>query len=466
MPELHPILILVLGMVTVVGMIVALRLNAFLALISAAILVSLLAPGETAVRISRVAEAFGQTAGNIGIVIAAAAIIGKMMLDSGAADRVVQMFLSVMGEKRSAGALMGSGFVLAVPVFFDTVFFLLLPLARSMYRRTGRHYLKYVMVVSAGAALTHTLVPPTPGPLVIAGNLGVDIGTMMLVGLLVAVPATASGLLFATWLDRRMPVPVRLEASGVPDSGSPPAPVADRALPGLLASLLPILLPILLISANTVVTTMVRLEGDEPGAWSAVAPYTSLLGNANLALLGAAAIAIWVYHRQRRATKVQLAQAVEEGLMSAGVIILITAAGGAFGAMLRTAEIGPAIAALFPTEAGGAGMVMLGLAFGIASLLKIAQGSSTVAMIAASGMIAAMITDPGQLAFHPVYLATAIASGSLVGSWMNDSGFWIYTKMGGLTEVEALKSWTPLLALLGITSMLVTVILSLLLPLV
>ncbi len=157
---------------------------------------------------------------------------------------------------------------------------------------------------------------------------------------------------------------------------------------------------------------------------------------------------------------------VEEALKSAGVIILITAGGGAFGAMLKAAQIGPAIQEMFSTGAGVSGVVLLFLSFGVASLLKIAQGSSTVAMITTSGMISAMLAGAGALSFHPVYLATAIASGSLVGSWMNDSGFWIYTKMGGLTEVEALKSWTPLLALLGVTGMATTLLLALFLPLV
>ena len=461
MPAIHPIAILIIGMVTVIGMIVLLRLNAFLALISAAIVVSLLAPGEIATRISRVAEAFGGTAGSIGIVIALAAIIGKAMMDSGAADRIVRMFTSWLGEERSSPALMASGFVLAVPVFFDTVFYLLIPLARSMYRRTRRNYLKYLMVVAAGAAVTHTLVPPTPGPLVIAGTLGVEVGTMMMIGLLVAGPASVAGFLFAGWLDQRMPVPLRPDASGIPE----PEVGEVQQLPALLPSLLPVLLPVLLISTNTVVSALAKAEGDTSGTWSAVAPYVSLFGNANLALLVSAAIALWVYYRQRKPSSDKLAQMVEEALMSAGVIILITAAGGAFGAMLKAAEIGPAIEGAFSTSTGMPGMVLLGLAFGVASLLKIAQGSSTVAMITTSGMLGAMITGSGGLPFHPVYIATAIASGSLVGSWMNDSGFWIFTKMGGLTAVEALKSWTPLLAILGLTGMATTVVLALLMPL-
>ncbi|MCA9112064.1 MAG: gluconate permease, partial [Planctomycetaceae bacterium] len=155
-------------------MIMVLRINAFIALITAAIVVSLMAPGETGEKISRVAEGFGTAAGNIGIVIALAAVIGECMMASGAADRIVQFFIRVLGEKRAPWALMLSGFVLAVPVFFDTVFYLLVPLARSLYKKTGKNYLLSLLAIACGGAITHTLVPPTPGPLLMADNLGID----------------------------------------------------------------------------------------------------------------------------------------------------------------------------------------------------------------------------------------------------------------------------------------------------
>jgi gluconate:H+ symporter, GntP family len=457
---MHPILILLIGMATVVGAIVVLRLNAFLALIGAAILVSLLAPGEAAIKISRVAEAFGRTAGNIGIVIALAAIIGKAMMDSGAADRVVQGFLSLLGEKRGSTAMLSSGFVLAIPVFFDTVFYLLVPLARSLYRRTNRNYLKYLMAIAAGATAAHTLVPPTPGPLVIAGTLGVDLGTMMMMGIIVALPAAITGLAFGAWVDRRMPVPLRTEASGIPEG----EPVPPHALPPLWLAALPIALPVLLISANTAIASVAAAHADPAGTWAALAPYAAIVGNANLALLLSAGIAVLTYVRQLRPDRDRMAAMVETSLMSGGVIILITAAGGAFGAMLQAAEIGPAIQALFAGDGRASGLLYLFIAFGVASLIKLAQGSSTVAMITAAGMLAGMLAGAGTLPFNTVYVAMAIASGSLVGSWMNDSGFWIFSKMGGLTEIEALKSWTPLLAVVGTTSMIFTVVLALVFP--
>ncbi len=599
----QPLIILAVGVATVLGLIIALKVNAFIALITAAIVVSLmsvgmLGQGSWAGSIGRVASAFGGSAADIGIVIALAAVIGKCMLDSGAADRIVRAFLRVLGEKGSPVALMGSGFVLAVPVFFDTVFYLLVPLARSLHRRTKRNYLMYIMAIGAGGAITHTLVPPTPGPLMMASNLGFDIGWMIIIGSIVAIPPAVVGVILAGIVDRLMNVPMR------PIGSEPePDPLKDEELPSLFMSLMPVVLPVVLIATNTVLTTiadgqqaallkpadaddwskltaemrdqaaanrespggrilaviengktdrsrrtrtseLIRREsaltdaerdeliaglnkfvlqnkgfhgGDDERAFVGVfvntvargllgedrqrmkqanvermnrsllesaygdliqphhwntqarqaADISSLFGNANLALLISAVIALLMVVRQRQMSRSELAQLVETSLMSGGVIILITAAGGAFGAMLKVAQIGDAIQALFEGSQGGGGsggVAMLILAFMIGSMLKIAQGSGTVSMIVGTSMMAAILGDT-QLSYHVVYIACAVGSGSLVCSWMNDSGFWIFAKMGGLTEGEALKSWTVMLVVLGFVSLGMTILMSQVLPL-
>ena len=457
--SLDPLLILAIGIVAVLGMIIVLRINAFIALITSAILVSLLAPGELGEKVARVAAAFGETSGKIGVVIAMAAVIGKCMMDSGAADRVVRAFLGVLGEKRSSLALMGSGFVLSVPVFFDTVFYLLVPLARALWRRTGKDYMKYILAIAAGGAITHTLVPPTPGPLVMADQLGIDLGVMIMVGALVAiVPAIVGGVLFAGFADRVMDVPVRSIGAG-PE----PEPLDDSELPSLGVALLPIVLPVLMISTKTV--TKALLDAGVGGErMLQAADVAALFGDPNLALLVSAAIAMTTLYVKRGLTLRQMAEVSEVALMSGGLIILITAGGGAFGAMLKAAGIGDAIEARFASEGGMQGMGMLWLGFGVAAVLKVAQGSGTVAMITGSAMIGAMGVTRESLGFDPVYLATAIGSGSLIGSWMNDSGFWVFSKMSGLTEVEALKSWTVLLIILGVSGMATTLLLVWLMP--
>ena len=453
-----PWLILAAGVATIVGLIVVARANAFLALLAAAFVVSVLAPGDAADKAARVASAFGTAAGSIGIVIALASVVGRSMTESGAADRIVRAFLRAFGERRGDVALMGSGYALSIPVFFDTVFYLLAPLARSMTRQTGKHYVRNLLAITAGACATHTMVPPTPGPLAMAANLGVDLGLFMLVGMAVAAPASAVGLLVSTWRDRRMGIDYR----PLPGAEAEAAPVPNEQLPPLWLSVVPIVLPVVLIAGQSVLSTAASHGVAFPEELARAAAFA---GNPNLALLVSAVAALALVQATRHPTRDRLALMVEESLMSAGIVILITAAGGAFGAMLRVANVGAGVERLFGDGGtpGAGGLSVLLLAALMSVVFKVAQGSSTVAMITTSALFGAML--PGaSLAFHPVYLALAIAGGSLVGTWMNDSGFWIFAKMGNLTEAETLGSWTILSASVGLTGILVTCVLAWLVP--
>jgi len=188
----------------------------------------------------------------------------------------------------------------------------------------------------------------------------------------------------------------------------------------------------------------------------------SLWGNPNFALMLAAICAMLTLKHVRRLTWRSLGEDVEDSLMSGGVIILITSAGGAFGAMLQQTNISDTIRDYF-SGSGASGIALLLLGWGIAAVLKVAQGSSTVAMIIGAGMMSAIIGD-AKPEYNMVYIATAVGTGSLMGSWMNDSGFWVFTKMGGLTEGESLRSWTPLLIVLSLVGIAVTIVLSQTMP--
>jgi gluconate:H+ symporter, GntP family len=461
MMEWYPLVVLAIGVAVVLALILALRINAFLALIVAAFVVSLLAPGEMAGKISRVAAAFGSVAGAIGIVIALAAVIGKTLMDSGAAERIVRSITGALGESRSPVALMGSGYVLSIPVFFDTVFYLLVPLARSLWKTQRKNYILYVTAIVAGAAVTHSMVPPTPGPLFMANALGVDLGTMILMGGLIGLPMAIVGLAVCGALNRWQPIEMR-PYPGEEDVVE--APVEQRLLPPLWLSLLPVVLPVVLISANTVAVAIAGPADAMTDGWRLAVGITGILGNPNLALMFSAAIGLAMVARYRGRTLAQLAGDTEHALMSGGIVILITAAGGAFGAMLREAGIQGPIQAMVGGAGTAAGMTVLLSAFGVASLIKFAQGSGTVSMITTSSMFAAMGFSAATLGFHPVYLACAIGSGSLVGDWMNNSGFWVFAKMSVLTTEETLKSWTILTAALGVTGIIVTLLAALILP--
>jgi len=442
---LNPIVILIIGVALLIAMMLVLRLNAFVALITSAMVISLLSPGDFADKIARVGGAFGKVAGGIGIVIAMAAIIGKCMMDSGAADRIVRSSLKLLGEKRAPTALMLS---LSIPVFFDTVFYLLVPLARSLWTRTRKNYVLYLTAIVAGAAITHTLVPPTPGPLFMASELNINVGLMMMMGLLVGLPTAALGVLVCKVIDKRMDIPMRPYAGE-----AEPEVLDDDQLPGFWASFAPIALPIALMSLNTIVGAL-KVGGP-------VAQIAAVVGHRDSALLLAAAVAMFVLVRQRKLSFKELASRSETALMSGGMIILITAAGGAFGAMLREAGIKDMLQDVVGAQGG---LAILLMAAAVASLMKFAQGSGTVSMMTTVGIFAAMEISPQMLGCNPVYLAMAIGSGSMVGDWMNNSGFWIFARMGGLTEIETLKSWTIVTAALGVIGLGFTLLLASLLP--
>ncbi len=437
------------------------RVHAFLALLIAALTVSLLANGPAAA-VQPVLESFGSTVGKIGVVIALAAVIGQCLLLSGAADRIVGANVALLGERRAAMGLMAGGYVLAVPVFFDTVFYLLIPLARKLHLRTGLGYSLCLMALAGGAAATHALVPPTPGPLLVAATFGVSVGKAMGLGLAISIPACVVSYLVAKRLDLWTPtvmVPTEAESQTIRGMGTrlSPKPSDRRGAPeralSLSLSLLPIALPIVLIGGLEASKATGALEAG--GAW---ASGLAFLGNPNVALGLATVVAMALLLYSGRLGERKLSAAVEESLLSAGVIILITAAGGAFGAALKDTGIAEVIAERFDLGALGPQLLLIG-AFGLASLLKIAQGSSTVAMIVASGMLVAAV-DLQSLTFDPVYLSLSVCTGSLVGSWMNDSGFWIFSKMGGLTERETLRTWTPLFGMVGVSGFAMVLILS------
>lgn len=408
---------------------------------------------STTLTAERVAKAFGSTCGSIGIVIAMASIIGKCLLESGAADRIIRSLLRITGEANAALAFVISGFALGIPVFFDTVFYLMIPLGKALRIRTGKNYLLYVLTIAAGATMAHSLVPPTPGPLVVAEQLGVSVGAMMIGGCCVGVFTSTFGYFYAQWANRRFEIPLRdsedarledLEKASARDSSE---------LPSLWVSLLPIVLPVLLIGGATAIDP--KLTGIE------LSPNTlwiiNVLGDKNVALILSAAVALLTLVVVKKASKEVVAKDVQSALASGGVIILITAAGGAFGTMLKETGIGERIAEASPTESP---LLMLPIAFGITTLVRTAQGSATVAMITAAGILAGLPTE----GFHRVYLALAIGCGSKPFAWMNDSGFWVICKMSGMTEGETLKTLSPMTALMGLVGLVVTMLGAMLFP--
>ena len=422
-------------------------------------------PGADAVQaLELTTREFGTTGASIGLVIVLAAIIGQCLLESGAADKITRRLLAFLGEKRAPLALLSSGYFLSIPVFFDTVFFLLIPLARALRLRTGKNFLLYVLAICTGGVITHSLVPPTPGPLLMVENLsdqGLTLGSAIGFGFLLGLFPAAVGLWLARSINRRMDISPG-PALGVDDQQLQEILHQPEArLPRFLPSVLPVLLPVLLISGNTVLETLVEGTVFPVPDW--ILATAAFLGNKNMALLIGTGFAAALLIRHQRLSLRAFSEKLEPAILSAGVIILITAAGGAFGKMLARSGISDALQGwMGDGQYAAAGYILL--AWILASIMKIAQGSGTVAMITASGMMAAILGSEPVLPCHPVYLFAAIGFGGLLISWMNDSGFWVVCKMSGFTEKQTLKTWTPLLAMIGVAGLVEVLVLSFLFP--
>lgn len=448
-----PLAILLLALVVVVGGTLALRLHPFLTLVVAAFVVAAVAPAGPEPLASpgqRVAEGFGKTALDIGIVIALASILGTCLSAAGAAERIVVAIRRVLGEERTPLALLAAGFVLGIPMFAETVFYLLLPLARAAWAGTGRHYLFCVLAIVAGATMTHSLVPPTPGPLFVADALAIDMATMIGCGSVVGLVAALAGFAYARWADARWP----LEPEDPPATAR--APHADAATarrqPPLWASLLPILLPVVLISLES-------LSRSAPDLLPTPAREAiRFVGEKNLALALAAIAAILLLAATNAGMNV-VRRTVAEAVTEAGGIVLVIAAGGALGGTLRQAGL----AELSSGLATGGGLALVPIAWLVTAVIRVAQGSATVAMITAAGVMAPIVVDanPG---FHPVYVAVAIGCGSKIGMWMNDSGFWVISRMSGMSELQTLRSASVMVTIEGTVGLVATLVLATLWP--
>lgn len=463
---LWPFAVLLISVVLIIGLITLLRVHAFLALILAAFTAGLLStpgslPGEPqkshwvqAVELTTIE--FGSTAGKIGVVIALASVISMCLMESGAADKIVRRFLAVFGPKRAGAALVTSSYIISIPIFFDTFFMLLLPIARVLRLRTGKDYLLYVMAICCAGCVTHSMVAPHPGPLAMAELLKIDLGITIAAGLVAGVVPVFISWMTARWINTRMEIPLR-DAGGFvaadlkDDIGRP-----ESELPSFTVSILPIILPIVLISFASF-SAAFGLQNSHPVLYQ----WIEFAGNRNVALLVGTMLAMWVLARQKGYSIARICALIGPPFETAGVIILITSAGGAFGLMLKHAGVGEAIKAL----AAGHEVNYVFMAWLVACVIRIAQGSATVSMLTTATMMLPMIGDGSTLPYHPIYIFLAIGFGAMVFSWMNDSGFWVVSKLSGFTEKETLKSWSVITTVNSVTGMAVSVLGSYLLPL-
>ncbi len=465
--DLQLLAALVIGVGLLIGLILLTRFDAFLALVTAAIVTGLIAGVSPVETVGMVTTGFGNTLASIGIVIVLGVMIGKILELSGAADTLAAMFLKVAGKGREDVAMAGTGALLSVPVFCDSAFVIMHAIPRSLSRLSGRSFVGISLAMGAGMVTTHHLVPPTPGPLAVAGLLEVDLGLVILWGGLLALLLLPVAVLYARYMGPRLEhtitEEVRRELARVgtdPDAvlghssadggaeeavdgaparkgggsaGASASSGVEDAIrrpskrPGRLIASLPLVIPILLIVGNTV-SAALSDDGDPH-------PILGFLGNPVVAILLGLVFALYVLV-PREVDRDTASGWLTGSISSAGIILAITGAGGALGNVLRESGVGDAMAEAI----GDLPLPAFLIPFLIATLVRLAQGSGTVAMITSGSLTAPLIA--GGLDLNPVIAVLAATGGAMFFSYFNDSFFWVVTRFTGLEGTNALKGWS------------------------
>ncbi len=444
------ILLLILAILFIIVGTARVKMHPFIVLLITAYGLGLLAGLSPEAVIQAITEGFGGTLRYIGIVIAAGTIIGAILERSGAARVMAETVIRWVGRASSALAMSLTGAVVSIPVFCDSGYVVLSPLSRSLAAQSKQSLAVYAVALSMGLYATHVFVPPTPGPIAAAGELGADIGTVIILGLITTIPVIAATYLFARYMGRR----IYIDPAHEPEEGPPPeageAAETERLAPW--KAFAPITVPVLLIAVQSIAALPARPFGE-----GAVFTLLRFLGNPNTALLLGVFIAFAVVWNKRPAV---YGEWVGAGLKEAGTIILITGAGGALGRVLQTTPLGDYLGETLAPLGLGAFSILL--PFFIAATLKTALGSSTVAIITTASIIAPLLDAMGLAAgVGPVLTTLAIGAGSMTVSHANDSYFWVVSQFSDMTVSQAYLLQTGGSAVAGVTGIVAVFLMSL-----
>ncbi len=434
MPPLLPILVTLAGIALLLLLVMRLKLQAFVALLLVSLLVGIAMDMPLQQVLDSIKKGMAETLGFVAVVVGLGAMLGRILEISGGVERLAQTMLAKFGEEKAQWALALTGFIVGIPIFFDVGFVILVPIVYGLSRKTKRSLLYYGIPLLAGLAVTHSFVPPTPGPIAVAEILKADLGAVIGFGILAGIPATiAGGLLFANYIAPRIHVEV-------PEYFRSENPLSAKPLPsfGMVASI--IFVPLVLIVANTV-----------SGTWLSEAKVLrrilTFIGHPFVALLLATLLAGFLLGTRRGYSREELQEIATKALEPAGLIILVTGAGGVLKQVLIDSGVGEVLGKMMAASA----LPPLVLAFLIAAIIRIAQGSATVAMITAAGLMAPIVT---ALNVKPALLSLmviAIAAGATILSHVNDSGFWLVNRYFGLSEKDTLRSWTVMETIIALS---------------
>ncbi|WIX32480.1 gluconate:H+ symporter [Salinicola sp. JS01] len=410
-----------------IALVIKTRVHALLALVIAASIAGLIGGMSPNAVIDAITTGFGKTLSTIGLVIGFGVMMGRILEVSGAGQRMAYAILRLLGKEREDWAMAITGYIVSIPIFCDSAYVILNPLVRALARNSGRSVLTLGIALASGLAVTHSAVPPTPGPLGVAGIFGVDIGLMIAWGIVFTAPALIVMVLYARIMGPRIEAMIERDVPGSlkrDDTDPVATPLAESELPSLFKAVLPIVLPIGLIFLNTLVTALTG-GGDAPGA---VVQVVQFVGHPVIAV-GIGVLAA-VYGLVPKMPKDQVLAHLEKGVESAGIILLVTGAGGALGAVLRASGAGDYIG----QSIAGLALPAVLIPFLIATLVRFVQGSGTVSMITGASISAPILSAMPDV--NMVLAAQAACLGGLFFSYFNDSYFWVVNRLLGVKTAK------------------------------
>jgi GntP family gluconate:H+ symporter len=434
------VLLLIIAVGIIIFLTTKLKMNAFVVLLLVTFLYGLFVGLPLQDIIEKIRGGFGGTLGYIGIVIVAGTIIGTILEKTGAALSMTNSILKLVGKKRSPLAMSIAGYVVSIPVFCDSGYVILTPLNKALAHKTEKSMAVMAVALATGLYATHCLVPPTPGPIAAAGILGANLGKLIFLGLIVSIPGVIAGYLWATMFAKRYEIEPDLEKTYdelMKDYGE---------LPGAAVSFMPLVVPIILILFKSLANPKLSLIAE-----GGFANFLSFIGDPVTALLIGVFLSLFLVRRESMGEA--LSTWMGDGIKNAALILAITGAGGAFGAILKASPMADFLG-------GTLSKMNLGifLPFIIAAALKTAQGSSTVAIITTSSIMAPFLAT---LQLDPALTVLAIGAGAMTVSHANDSYFWVVSQFSNMQVSVAYRAYTTATLLLGVVSILGVAVLSL-----
>lgn len=433
--------VFLIGIALLMFMIIKCKINPFLALLFTAIVIGFGARLPLAGIASGIASGFGSTMTSIGIVIALGIILGQLLYETGGTEEIANLALKTIGTKHSPLALCITGVIVAIPVFFDAAFVILISLAKQLSKKTGIPLARFVTALGAGLIMGHCVIIPTPGPMAVAGTVNAPLGAFVFYSIIVSVPAALVGGVLYSKLTVKKFFPE--ECGQELDHVTLDTSKSQEHCSGGLAIFL-ILLPILLILMGTIAAALLP-QG------SGVSLFCAFIGDKNIALFVGVVAAMFALKKH---LKRSFEEVMAEAGAQAGMVLLITGAGGSFGAIINATGIGDYIVSTMQNF----NVPLILLAFLLSQILRAAQGSATVALVTTSAILAPSITAMGA---SPVLVGLAICCGAVGLSLPNDSGFWVINRFSGFTFSQTMKAWTIGGFIAGLTGLAVVLVLSL-----